>query len=149
MLHSLGMTLMLRVPLDGDWYFSMWHASLHRPARKNPLPEGEPCIIIYSKYKLVFSLPAESLFSCLRLLGTQEARPNTTAHVWALAVIRGTFSGGSKSQVTTGRHSEHVEPSRPVQTHKQIKKVSDGSSDILDRQCRQTLLGVGKAFPRH
>ena len=31
-------------------------------------------------------------------------------------------SGVSKSQVTTGRHSEHVEPSRPMQTHVQVKK---------------------------
>ena len=59
---------------------------------------------------------------------------------------------GFKSQVTTGRHSEHVEPSRPMQTHVQVKKMSDGSCDIWDlecRQCRQTLLGDGKVFPRH
>ena len=29
---------------------------------------------------------------------------------------------GSKSQVTTGRHSEHVEPSRPRTTHAQVKE---------------------------
>ena len=56
-------------------------------------------------------------FLLSRLRGTQGARPNTTAQVWALAEVLGTCSGGSKSQVTTGRHSEHVEPSRPLQTH--------------------------------
>ena len=69
-----------------------------------------------------FALPAAGLFSCSRLRGTQGARPNTTAQVWALAEVRGTCSGGS----TTGRHSEHVEPSTPVQTHVQVKEISDG-----------------------
>ena len=40
----------------------------------------------------------------------------------ALADVRGTCSRGSKWQVTTGKHSEHVEPSRPMQTHVQVKK---------------------------
>ena len=39
---------------------------------------------------------------------------------------------GSKSQVTTGRLSEHVEPPRPMQTHVQVKKMPDGSCDICD-----------------
>ena len=98
------------------------------------------------------SLPAAGLFSCSRLRGVQGARPNTTAQVWALAEVRGTCSAGSKSQVTTGRHSERVEPSRPIQAHVHVKKISDGSGDIKDlecRQCRQTLLGDGKVFPRH
>ena len=47
--------------------------------------------------------------------------------MWALVEVRGTCSGGSKSQITMGRHSEHVEPSRPMQTHVQLKKMSDGS----------------------
>ena len=78
----------------------------------------------------IFSLPAASLFSRSWLRGTQGARPNTTVQVWALAEVRGTCSRGSKSQVTTGRHSEHVEPSRPVQTHVQVKTMSDGPCDI-------------------
>ena len=61
----------------------------------------------------VFSIPTAGLFSCSQLRGTQGARPTTTAQVWALAEVRGKCSGGSKSQVTTGRHSEHVQPSRP------------------------------------
>ena len=72
----------------------------------------------------IFSLPAAGLFSCSRLQGTQGARPNTTAQVGALAEVRGTWSGGFKSQVPAGRHSEHVEPSRPMQT----QKMSEGSS---------------------
>ena len=56
-----------------------------------------------------FSLPAAGLFSFSRLRGMQGVRANTTAQVWALAEVRGTCSGGSKSHVTTGRHSEHVE----------------------------------------
>ena len=78
----------------------------------------------------IFSLPAAGLFSCSRLRDKKGACPNTAAQVWALAVVRGTRSGGSKSQVTTGKHSEHVEPSRPMQTHAQAKKMSDGSFDI-------------------
>ena len=69
-----------------------------------------------------FSLPAAGLFSCSLLRDTQEVRPNTTAQVWTLAEVRGTCSGGSKSHVTTGRHSEHIEPFRPMQTHVQVKK---------------------------
>ena len=64
-----------------------------------------------------FSFAAAGLFSCSGLRGTKGARRNTRAQVWALADIRGTCSGGSKSQVTTRRHSEHVEPSSPMQTH--------------------------------
>ena len=69
-----------------------------------------------------FSLPAAGLFSCSRLRGTHGARPNTTAQVWALVEVRSTCSVGSKSQISTGRHSEHVEPLRPMQTHLQVKK---------------------------
>ena len=43
----------------------------------------------------------------------------------ALAEAR-TCSGGSKWQVPTGSDSEHVEPSRPMQTHVQVKAMSDG-----------------------
>ena len=78
----------------------------------------------------IFSLLAAGLFSCFRLRGTQGARPNTKVQVWAPAEVRGTCSGGPKSQVTTGRHSEHVEPSRPMQTHVKVKKMSDGLCDI-------------------
>ena len=65
---------------------------------------------------------------------------------------------GSKSHVPSGRHSEDVEPSRPLETHGQVKRMSDcsctssknvrrltyGIWDLECRQCRQTLLGDGK-----
>ena len=90
-----------------------------------------------------FSLPAAGLFSCSRVRGTQEARRNTRVQVWALADIRGTCSGVSKPHVPTGRHSEHVGPSRPLQTHVQVQRMYNDSCDIWDlecHQCRQTLL---------
>ena len=68
--------------------------------------------------------------------------PGPRTQVWALAEVRGTCSGGSKWQVRSGRDSEHVEPSRCMQTHVQVKRVSGVSCDIWDRecpQCRQTL----------
>ena len=76
------------------------------------------------------SLPAPGLFSCSRLRGTQGARRNNEAQVWALAKVRGMCSGDSKSKVNTGRPSEHVEPSRSMQTHVQVNKMSDRSCDI-------------------
>ena len=88
------------------------------------------CINVLFLHMATFSLPAAGLSSCPRLLGMQGARSNATAQVLALAVVRGTCSRGSKSQVTTGKHSEHVEPSRPMQTHVHVKKMSDGSCDI-------------------
>ena len=104
----------------------LMHASLRHPAGNIPLQEGEPCITMHKRvffaHRHFFSLPAAGIFSCSRPRSTQVARPNTTAKVWALAEVRGTCSEGSKSQVTTGRHSEHVEPPRPIQTHKQVKK---------------------------
>ena len=69
--------------------------------------------------------------------------PGPRVQVWALAEVRGTCSGGSKWQVPMGRDSKHVEPSRPLQTHVQIKRMSKGSCDIWNlecHQCRQTLL---------
>ena len=78
----------------------------------------------------IFFSSGRGSFLVLSASGHAGARPNTTEQVWALAEVRGTCSGCSKSQVTTGRHSEHVEPSRPLQTHVQVKKMSDGSCAI-------------------
>ena len=97
-----------------------------------------------------FPLPAAGRTTSSRLRGTKGARPNTTAQVWALTEVRGTCSWGSKSHVTTGRHSEHVETSRPMQTRVQVKKMSDDTCDVLDlecRNCRYKLLSDGKLFP--
>ena len=112
------------------------------------------CMNVFFSHIDVFFSSGSGYFSCSRLRGTQGARPNTTAQVWALAEVRGTCSGVSKSQVTTGRHSEHVEPSRPMQTHVQVKKcpTADVISKILNlvNVVRHYLvIGDGKVFPRH
>ena len=69
--------------------------------------------------------------------------PGPRTQVWALAEVRGTCCGGSKWHGRSGRDSEHVEPSRPLKTHVQVKRMSDGSCDIWDvewHQYRQTIL---------
>ena len=114
-------------------------------------PEGEPCIYVsidvcFWPFGIFFS---SSRGSFLVLLAPWHAGspPGPRTQVWAPAEVRGTCSGGSKWQVRSGRDSEHVEPSRCMQTHVQVKRMSDGSCDIWDlecRQCRQTLLGDGK-----
>ena len=76
--------------------------------------------------------------------------PEPRAQVWALAEVRGTCSGGSKSHVRSGRHSEHVEPSRPL--HVQVKRMSDGYYVIsgiwnVINVIRHYFLGDGKVFP--
>ena len=75
------------------------------------------CTTVFFCTSALFPLPAVGRSSCFRLRGTQGARPNTTAQACALAEVHGACSGGSKSQITTGRHCEHVEPSRRLQTH--------------------------------
>ena len=78
-----------------------------------------------------FSLPTAGLFFCYRLWSTQGARPNTTVQAWALVKVRGTCSAGSKSQVRTGRHSEYIQPSRPMQTRIQVNKCP--ASHVISR----------------
>ena len=100
-----------------------------------------------------FSLPAAGLFSCSRLRGTQEPRRNTRAQVWALADVRGMCSGGSKSQDLTGRHSEHVGPSRPCKPTYRLTECPTAHviSGILNaiNVVRRYFLGDGIVFPRH
>ena len=94
-----------------------------------------------------FFLPAAGLFSWSRIRGTKGARPDATAQVWVLAEARRTCSGGSNWQIPTRSDSEQVEPSRPMHTQVYVKRMSDGSCDIWDLECRQrrqTLLGDGK-----
>ena len=96
---------------------------------------------------IFFSSGRGSFLSCSRLRGTQGARPNTTAQVWALAEVRGTCSGGLKSRKlasTTARHSEHVQISRPMQTHAQVEEMSDGL-----RMSFRILLTVSHWLPAH
>ena len=59
-----------------------------------------------------FALPPAGLFSCSRLRGTQEARMNTAVQVWALAKVRGTCAGGSKSRKVASNHGIRFRPLR-------------------------------------
>ena len=43
--------------------------------------------------------------------------PGPYTLIWAPTEVRGTCSGGSKWHVRSGKHSDHVEPSRPMKTH--------------------------------
>ena len=108
------------------------------------------CMNVFFCTSAFFSLPAAGRFSCCRLRGAEGARLNTTACAWSLAKVRGTCSGGSKSQVTMGRHSEYVEPSRPMQTHVQVKNMCDGSCCIWGLECRNVVrhyLVMERYFP--
>ena len=88
---------------------------------------AERPILIRSKYIYIYKCVFLALRHFLlfrpivfsRVLGSvargSPSGPRT--QVWALAEVRGTCSGGSKCQVRSGRDSEHVEPSRCMQTH--------------------------------
>ena len=100
-----------------------------------------------------FSLPVAGRSSCSRAPWHAGSPPGPRAQVWALAEVRGTCSGDSKWQVPTGRDSEHVEPSRPLQTHVQVKEcptahVISGMLNVIN-VVRHYLLGDAKVFPRH
>ena len=58
-----------------------------------------------------------------RALGSVARREPARTPCTSLGRGRGpcTCSGGSKSHVPSGRHSEHIEPSRPLQTRVQVK----------------------------
>ena len=88
-------------------------------------------------------------FLVLSAPGHAGARPNKRRKCgpWSryVALALG-FQSREKWQVTTGRHSEHVEPSRSMQTHIQVKKMSGGfrmsliilltaSTDCLPTSC--------------
>ena len=95
----------------------------------------------------IFFSPGRGSFLVLPAPWHAGSPPGHRGANLALAELRGTCSGGSKSDVPTGIDSEHIEPSRPMQTHVQVKRMSDGSCDIWDPECRQrrqTLLGDGK-----
>ena len=84
-----------------------------------------------------FSLRAAGLFLVLSAPRHAGNPHGPRAQIWALAEVRGTCSGGSKWQVSSGRHSEHVGPPRPLQTHADVKRMCDGSCDICDLECHQ------------
>ena len=79
-------------------------------------------ILLCTSYKCVFFfahghffLFRPGSFSCSRLRGEQGARPNTTAQVRALAEVRGTCSGGSKSRKLASNHGEAFRARRAIQ----------------------------------
>ena len=98
--------------------FPRWHASLRHPARNIPLPGGEPCkdTNVFFWPIGIFSLPVAGLSSCSRLRGNAGSPPGPRTQAWALAEVGGTCSGGSKWQIPSGSDSEHVKPSRLMQT---------------------------------
>ena len=119
-------------------------------------PEREPCIYIKCVFLAFrhFFLFRPRVFS--RTLGSVARRePARTPHA-SLGPGRGPWYvlWVLKVAVPSGRHSGHVEPSRPLQTHVQVKRMSDGYnviSGILNiiNVVRKYLLDDGKVFPRH
>ena len=118
-------------PLHQDCVFQIWSNSEHgcRRSRHQAGTHAEPlyiCInVFFTTFGIFFSSGRGSflVFSAPWHSGSPLG-PNT--QVWALAEVRGTCSGGSKWHVRSGRHSEHVKPSRCRQTHVQVKRMSDG-----------------------
>ena len=91
------------------------------------------------------------MLSCSRLRGTQGAGPELERKFgpWPTSVARDL---GFKVVRPLAEGFRARRPSTPRQTHVQVKRMSDVSCDIWDlecHQCRQTILGDGKAFPPH
>ena len=70
----------------------------------------------------IFFSSGRGSFLVLSALGHAGTPPEHHGASVGMAGVRRTCSWSSKSQVTTGRHFEHVEPSRPMPTHVQTKK---------------------------
>ena len=111
--------------------FPLWHVSLRHPAGNTPLSEGEPCITVYKCVILqigIFSLSAAVFPRALGSVGRREpARtPRHKCGPWPRSVARALRVQSREIwQVTTGMHSEPIEPSRPMRTHVQIKQMSN------------------------
>ena len=97
---------------DTSYHASFRQASLRRPMGITSFPKGSIYICVVFAHRQFFFPPVADRLSCSRLWSTPGGRPYSTAQVWALAEVRVTCSGGSKSrenwQATTGGHSEHV-----------------------------------------
>ena len=78
---------------------------------------------------MIFAPPPASLFSHSRLPASQGTRLKPGCKFWSrpgsMACALG-VQGREMWKITTGRHSEQVEPSRPIQTHVQVQNMSDG-----------------------
>ena len=92
---------------------------------------GTLCIYIYINVFFwlfgIFFCSGRGSFLVLSALWHAGSPPGHHGASLALTEVRGTCSGGSKWQVPTGSVSEHVEPSGPMQTSVQVKRMSDGS----------------------
>ena len=71
---------------------------------------------LFSPFGIFFS-PGRGSFLVLSAPWHTGSPPGPHTEVWVLAEVRGTCSGGSNWHVRSGRYSEHVGPSRPMQTH--------------------------------
>ena len=101
-----------------------------------PHPEGEPCVSTVCSLKCDFFAHRQFLLFrprvCSRALGPGARRESARTPLrmfgpWLRSVTRALGVQSRENwQVTTGRHSEHVQPSRSIQTHIQVKKMSDG-----------------------
>ena len=133
---------------DTSYHASFRQASLRRPMGITSFPKGSIYICVVFAHRQFFFPPVADRLSCSRLWSTPGGRPYSTAQVWALAEVRVTCSGGSKSrenwQVTTGGNSEHVKTYRRIITHvrgeNNVRRVSHdvlltSSTDCLATSC--------------
>ena len=72
----------------------------------------------------IFCSSTRGFFSCPRLRGTQEAHVNTAVQIWALAEVRGTCSGGSKSRKLASNHGIRFRPPRANHAYGNHKEFS-------------------------
>ena len=134
MLRSLGIILKLRVPLDGDLYVFPVACQLAPPRGEHLTPRRGALYYYVHEMNLFWTTAfwifrSRSLFSLSRLRGRQgtrlkpgckcRSRPGSMARTPGV-------QGREIRDTTTGRLSEHAGPSRPMQTHVQVKKMSDG-----------------------
>ena len=116
-------------------------------------PEGEPshkynCVFLALRRSFLFQprVFPRAVGSVARMEPVRTPQPSLGPARGPRHVLR-----GSKWHVRSGTDSEHVEPFRPLHTHKQVKRISDVSYDTWDlecHQCRQAILVNGKVFPR-
>ena len=127
------------VTTTAGWRLIFFHVAcqLASPRGEHPTPllaspRGEPCITMYEMNLLwtsAFFAPPHGVFSRALGLGRQGTRLNPgckfRSRPGSMARALGVQSR-EIWEITTGRHSEHVEPCRPMQTHAQVQKMSHG-----------------------
>ena len=85
------------------------------------------CVCVCFLHIGIFFSPGRGSFLVLSALGHAGSPPEHQGA--SVGPSRGPWHvlWGFKVAVPTGSDSEHVEPSRPMQTHVQVKIMSDGS----------------------